>query len=79
MTLQQGFSAGMDGSKSIMNASIANQSLAQGGLKNVGSTEAETRRHIERLLLRLDFNGGFSTPKSALGSGVGILAEGGIV
>lgn len=62
-----------------MNASITNQSLAQGGLKNVGSTEAETRRHVERLLLRLDFNGEFSSRKSGLGSGVGILAEGGIV
>lgn len=65
----------------MMNASIANQSLVQGGLKNLGSTEAQTRRHVERLLLRLDFNGEFSAPKSTVGhaSGKGVLAEGGIV
>ncbi|KAF5352713.1 hypothetical protein D9756_005936 [Leucocoprinus leucothites] len=81
-TSQQPFSAGVDASKSILiNASIANQSLAQGTLKNIGSAEAEARRHIERLLLRLDFNGEFSTPKAApMREGdEEILAEGGIV
>ncbi|KAJ3563587.1 hypothetical protein NP233_g8848 [Leucocoprinus birnbaumii] len=81
-TSQQPFSGGVDASKSILiNASIANQSLAQGALKNIGSAEAEARRHVERLLLRLDFNGEFSTPKSIpIREGdEEILVEGGIV
>jgi hypothetical protein len=65
----------------MMSASIANQTLAQGTLKNIGSAEAEARRHVERLLLRLDFNGEFSTPKTATvrEGDEEILAEGGIV
>lgn len=82
-TSQQPFSAGVDASKSIMiNASVANQTLAPGALKSMGNAEAEARRHVERLLLRLDFNGEFSTPKSVTSRATGdeeILAEGGIV
>jgi ribosomal RNA-processing protein 1 len=73
-TSQQPFTATHDASKSILvNASIANASSfhhttthttfirrkAGGGLEGDG----EVRRHIERLLLRLDFNGGFSGVK----------------
>lgn len=42
----------------------------------------EVRRHVERLLLRLDFNGGFSKPRgtnSREQADAGILAQGGIV
>lgn len=66
----------------MINASFANQTLAQGALKNMGGAEAEARRHVERLLLRLDFNGEFSTPKTTVnreGGDEEILAEGGIV
>jgi len=64
-----------------MNASITSQTLTQGPPKNVANAEAEARRHVERLLLRLDFNGGFSTPKTApiCEGDAEILAEGGIV
>jgi len=64
-----------------MNASITSQTLAQSPPKNVANAEAEARRHVERLLLRLDFNGRFSTPKTVpIREGdEEILAEGGIV
>lgn len=42
----------------------------------------ETRRHVERLLLRLDFSGGFSKPQSAFeADAIGtseILRQGGL-
>lgn len=78
-TSQKPFSVGVDTSKSIlMNAS---QTLTQGLPKNVANAEAEARRHVERLLLRLDFNGRFSTPKTVpiCEGDEEILAEGGIV
>lgn len=64
----------------MINASFANQTVAQGALKNMGSAEAEAQRHVERLLLRLDFNGEFSTPKTAAGceGDEEILVEGGL-
>jgi hypothetical protein len=78
-TSQRPFTATQDASKSIlMNASIANASgfhhhtttthstfirrKANGGNGGMEG-EGEVRRHIERLLLRLDFNGGFSGVK----------------
>jgi gamma-tubulin complex component 4 len=42
----------------------------------------ETRRHVERLLLRLDFSGGFSQPQSTMvdtGNIGEILRDGGLV
>ena len=78
-TSQKPFSVGVDTSKSIlMNAS---QTLTQGLPKNVANAEVEARRHVERLLLRLDFNGRFSTPKTVpiCEGDEEILAEGGIV
>jgi len=64
-----------------MNASITSQTLTQGLPKNVANAEVEARRHVERLLLRLDFNGRFSTPKTVpiCEGDEEILAEGGIV
>jgi hypothetical protein len=68
-TSQQPFTAVNDASKSIlMNASIANASsfhhtfIRRKGAKGLEG-DGEVRRHIERLLLRLDFNGGFSKVK----------------
>lgn len=81
-TSQKPFSVGVDTSKSIlMNASITSQTLTQGLPKNVANAEVEARRHVERLLLRLDFNGRFSTPKTVpiCEGDEEILAEGGIV
>lgn len=79
-TSQQGFTAATDASKSILiNASIANYTsynISRTG-KGVDSGTGEVRRHVERLLLRLDFNGGFSKPRG--GKGTDILVEGGLV
>ncbi|OBZ78964.1 Gamma-tubulin complex component 4 [Grifola frondosa] len=85
-TTQQPFSATADASKSMLyNASMANTTgfhtflrLKRG--KRLEGDE-EVRRHIERLLLRLDFNGGFSSPKAdraAKTEGEEILKQGGL-
>ncbi|RDB28962.1 Inorganic pyrophosphatase [Hypsizygus marmoreus] len=75
---QQPFSAAADASKSIlMNASMANQTtfnLSRGG-KGLDGGVGEVRRHVERLLLRLDFNGAFSTRRERKTGGQNILAE----
>lgn len=83
-TSQQPFTAATDASKSIvMNASLANYTLSsfhrgKGG-KGVDGT-GEVRRHVERLLLRLDFNGVFSrAKKTSEDEDVDILKEGGLV
>lgn len=70
-TSQQPFTAIGDASKSIlMNASLANASTLQRTfIRGKGAKgfegEGEVRRHVERLLLRLDFNGAFSKPKAS--------------
>ena len=66
-TSQQPFTATGDASK--MNASVANASTLQRTfIRGKGAKgfegEGEVRRHVERLLLRLDFNGAFSKPKA---------------
>jgi gamma-tubulin complex component 4 len=83
-TSQQPFIAMTDASKSIMfNASVHAPSFhhrtavrpkSGKGLEGDG----EVRRHIERLLLRLDFNGGFSRGRQKQGRSVDILKEGGL-
>jgi gamma-tubulin complex component 4 len=81
----QPFSAGTDASKSIlMNASLGHHStynISKSG-KGVDGGIGEVRRHVERLLLRLDFNGhGFSKAlgkKTSDPGDVNILAEGGL-
>jgi gamma-tubulin complex component 4 len=81
-TFQQPYSA-IDASKSIANASVANAStfnhtfIRPKGAKGFES-DGEVRRHVERLLLRLDFNGGFSVAKRRAG-GQEILKEGGLL
>ncbi|KAH8120084.1 Spc98 family-domain-containing protein [Phellopilus nigrolimitatus] len=75
-----------DGSKSIlMNATVANFSsvlLNTSRAKSRVERDGDTRRHIERLLLRLDFNRMFSKPGfgEVLGpaESMGILKEGGL-
>ncbi|KAG2117999.1 Spc98 family-domain-containing protein [Suillus discolor] len=70
-TSQQPLMATGDASKSIlMNASVANAStLQRTSIRGKGSKgfegEGEVRRHVERLLLRLDFNGAFSKPRAS--------------
>jgi len=86
-TSQQPFTATTtDASKSIiMNASIANYTThnLSRGVKGMDVGGGEVRRHVERLLLRLDFNGGFSKPRARRGTvdgaGADILVEGGLI
>lgn len=68
----------------LMNASLAHHTtynisrIGKGGDGGIG----EVRRHVERLLLRLDFNGGFSNrlrKQSKDPGDTNILAEGGLV
>ncbi|KAJ7808259.1 gamma-tubulin ring complex protein [Mycena olivaceomarginata] len=78
-TSQQAFTAtGTDVSKSVLiNASLANHTTfnASKAVKGVDGV----RRHVERLLLRLDFNGAFSKGRRrARKRETGILAEGGL-
>ncbi|KAJ7727831.1 gamma-tubulin ring complex protein [Mycena maculata] len=58
-TSQQPFTANADASKSVLvNASLANHTTLNAS-RGVKGTDG-VRRHVERLLLRLDFNGAFS-------------------
>ncbi|KAF8640878.1 hypothetical protein AX17_000526 [Amanita inopinata Kibby_2008] len=79
-TSQQPLMTASDSSKSILiNASLANYTTL-----NVSRTAkmidiGDSRRHVERLLLRLDFNGGMSQPRGGIiREGTDILAEGGL-
>ncbi|GJE87702.1 gamma-tubulin ring complex protein [Phanerochaete sordida] len=85
-TTQQPFSAGTDASKSMMyNMSTTNTTgfhtfIRPKRGKGLASDE-EVRRHVERLLLRLDFNGEFSTHRvgrRARQASPEILKEGGL-
>jgi gamma-tubulin complex component 4 len=84
-TSQQPYAA-TDASKSVLNASMANAStfhhtfIRRKGVKGLEG-DGEVRRHVERLLLRLDFNGGFSVARKGKPPLVGqdILKEGGLV
>lgn len=60
-----------------MNASLANYTTfnISRGAKGLDGGVGEVRRHVERLLLRLDFNSGFSKRREKEGD---ILAEGGL-
>ena len=90
-TTLQSFGGAADASKSMMynmttNASLAFHSTTKTFMKskrNGKGSEEEARRHVERLLLRLDFNGQFSTHRVGSrartgGDGEGILKEGGL-
>jgi len=86
-TTQQPFSAATDASKSMVyNMTTVNSTgfhtmiRPKRGKRLEG--DEEVRRHVERLLLRLDFNGEFSTRRSRrknqLGESENILVEGGL-
>ncbi|KAK0456070.1 gamma-tubulin ring complex protein [Armillaria borealis] len=79
-TSQQPFTT-MDTSKSIlMNASVANYTSYNVSKMAKGSegVPADVRRHVERLLLRLDFNNGFSNPRVKEKKEADILVQGGL-
>lgn len=59
-----------------MNAT-SNYSVAKTG-KATDAGLGDVRRHIERLLLRLDFNGGFSNARKRDKMEANILAQGGL-
>jgi len=65
-TSQQPFAASADASKSVLiNMSTANISGFHSFIKRRrGKGDGEVRRHVERLLLRLDFSGEFSRPRN---------------
>jgi gamma-tubulin complex component 4 len=86
---QQPVVAGADASRSVMhNITIADaltgfQTTIIAGKNGKGNdAEGDVRRHIERLLLRLDFNSAFSKPVPSagevLGEGANILKAGGL-
>ena len=87
-TSQQPFASANDASKSILyNVSMANASSFQHafvrrkGAKGLEG-DGEIRRHVERLLLRLDFNEWFSKARTRKGrsatDGGDILRDGGL-
>ena len=62
----------------MANASSFHYTLVQPkGAKGM-ERDGDVRRHVERLLLRLDFNGGFSNGNRREKEGVEILKEGGL-
>ena len=77
---QQPFATAGDASKSaFIGASMVNQTTANVNLSRTRMLDGDTehsRRHVERLLLRLDFNGGLSRPRRK--EATDILAEGGL-
>jgi gamma-tubulin complex component 4 len=78
-TFQQPFSSA-DASKSMhMNATLANHTTFNMSrmAKAIDGDKVDVRRHVERLMLRLDFNGGFSKFKWKRTS-ENILAQGGV-
>ena len=74
----------MDASKSaFMGASMIHQTTHNFSKTTRGIIDGEneqSRRHVERLLLRLDFNGELSKPRKGKGGRhtADILAEGGL-
>ena len=76
---QQPFSTTMDASKStFMGTSMMMNQTTQNFSRTTRGIDGErdnSRRHVERLLLRLDFNGELSKPRKKQSD---ILAEGGL-
>lgn len=58
---QQPFTNGHDTTKSLY-VSMANRSAVN--MSRIDKNMEDSRRHVERLLLRLDFNGGLSKPRN---------------
>uniref|UniRef100_D8PRC8 Spindle pole body component n=1 Tax=Schizophyllum commune (strain H4-8 / FGSC 9210) TaxID=578458 RepID=D8PRC8_SCHCM len=78
-----------DASRSRLNATVAGATFvstanysalhsASKTMKALDGGAGDVRRHVERLLLRLDFNGGFSAAKVRRAARTDILAEGGL-
>lgn len=79
-SLSQPISTTTDASKSVfIGTSMVGQTTQNISRTTRGLEVEQSRRHVERLLLRLDFNGELSKGRKGL-SGVerGILAEGGL-
>lgn len=75
---QQPFTTAADASKSvIMNASMANYTTLNASrvAKGLDGGLGQVRRHVEHLLLRLDFNGSFSKRRESAGQTTDILAD----
>ncbi|KAG6817951.1 hypothetical protein H0H87_012419 [Tephrocybe sp. NHM501043] len=77
---QQPFTTAADASKSvIMNASMTNHTTfnvnMSRGAKGLDGGLGEVRRHVEHLLLRLDFNGAFSKRRDSVAQTADILAD----
>ncbi|TFK36996.1 Spc98 family-domain-containing protein [Crucibulum laeve] len=80
-TWQKPFSSGLDASKSMfMNGNLVNQTMMNVSRTMKGIDINGSERHVERLLLRLDFNGRLSKPRKPLGDKLheDILGEGGL-
>ncbi|PCH34048.1 hypothetical protein WOLCODRAFT_87225 [Wolfiporia cocos MD-104 SS10] len=82
-TTTQPFSAAADASRSVLyGTSVGNASGFQTFVRpkrgRRGEGDEEVRRHVERLLLRLDFNGGFSKPRAVGSTDGDILGQGGL-
>ncbi|KAF8913147.1 gamma-tubulin ring complex protein [Gymnopilus junonius] len=78
---QQPFSTTVDASKSgIIGVSMMNQTTHNiSRTKIIDGESSQSWRHVERLLLRLDFNGGLSKPRTGRKKkDTDILAEGGL-
>ncbi|KAG6841773.1 hypothetical protein C0991_007102 [Blastosporella zonata] len=77
---QQPFTTAADASKSvIMNASVTNHTTfnvnVSRGAKGLDGGVGEVRRHVEHLLLRLDFNGGLSKRRDSAAQTTDILRD----
>ncbi|PFH49816.1 hypothetical protein AMATHDRAFT_4578 [Amanita thiersii Skay4041] len=79
-TSQQFLTTTSDSSKSILiNASLANYTAHSLSRTAKIIDLGDSRRHVERLLLRLDFNGGLSQPRTNMSkNNADILVEGGL-
>ncbi|KDQ15723.1 hypothetical protein BOTBODRAFT_158048 [Botryobasidium botryosum FD-172 SS1] len=89
LSTSQPLSSTADASSAMLNISTTNTTTLQSlfrprgkGKRSDTEADGEARRHIEHLLLRLDFNAAFSEPTtlttSAPMSGEGILKQGGL-
>lgn len=81
-TSQQTFSGRGDASRSVLSTTLNASLFAQQTSTRLKDKrlegEGEVRRHLERLLLRLDFNGEFSKRKVAASNREDILRQGGL-
>lgn len=67
------------GKSGFVNTSITNYTSINMSKVAKGVEGRSVQRHVERLLLRLDFNGRFSNSRQKRNVRVGILAQGGLM